>query len=164
MRIHHFFIACCFTTMLSAAPARRETYEPVPAPFGSNIYNLFLNSAVTASGHWFSQTPERAVNGNLDGEEHWACENLPVGHQVNLKQPAMLSAIRVWPYWAGGRIYQFKVDGSTDGMQWKLLGDMSTNSIAANGFDGMLRWAFHSWVENPLGGALRAATRRHRIV
>jgi hypothetical protein len=131
MQIHHFFIACCFTAMLSAAPARRDTYEPVPAPSGSNIHNLFLNSAVTASAHWSSQTPERAVNGNLDGEDHWACENLPVWHQVNLKQPAMLSAIRVWPYWTGGRIYQFKVEGSTDGMQWKLLGDMSANSIAA---------------------------------
>ena len=131
MFVRHFVFACLFATLVGAAPARRETYEPVAAPAVSNRQNLFLNAAVTASGHWSNQTPERAVNGNLDPEDHWACENLPVWHQVNLKEPATLSAIRVWPYWTGGRVYKFKVEGSTDGKEWKLLGDMSANSIAA---------------------------------
>jgi hypothetical protein len=131
MFCRHFVFACLFTTMLGAAPARRASYEPVPAPSASSQANLFLNAPVTASGHWSNQTPGRAVNGNLDVEDHWACENLPVWHQVNLKEPATLSAIRVWAYWTGGRIYQFKVEGSSDGKEWKMLGDMSANSIAA---------------------------------
>ncbi len=131
MFVRYSVIICLFATMLAAAPARRESYEPVPAPSVSTRHNLFLNAPVTASGHWSEQTPARAVNGNLDVEDHWACENLPVWHQVNLKQPASLSAIRAWPYWKGGRIYQFKVEGSVDGNQWQLLGDMSANSIAA---------------------------------
>lgn len=131
MFFRHSVIVCLLTTLLAAAPARRVGYEPVPAPSASNYSNLFLNAAVTASGHWTTQTPERAINGTIDPEDHWACENLPVWHQVNLKQPTSLSAIRVWPYWIGGRIYQFKIEGSADGSQWKMLGDMSANSIAA---------------------------------
>lgn len=126
-----FVFSSLFATLLAAAPARREAYEPIPAPSTSSLPNLFLSAAVTASGHWSEQTPGRAVNGNLDVEDHWACENLPVWHQVNLPKPASLSAIRVWPYWKGGRIYQFKVEGSVDGNLWKILGDMSANSIAA---------------------------------
>jgi hypothetical protein len=116
---------------LDAGPARRESYEPLPPPAGAARPNLFLNAPVSASGQWAGQGPERAVNGNFDVEDHWACENLPVWHQVNLPQPAELAAIRVWPYWKGGRIYQFKVEGSQDGGTWKLLGDRRGNSIAA---------------------------------
>ena len=89
--------------MVMGQPARRERYEPVDPPVAGVQKNLFLNAAVSASGHWDVQTPERAVNGNFDVEDHWACENLPVWHQVNLKEETSLSAIRVWPYWKGGR-------------------------------------------------------------
>ncbi len=131
MIIPSFLLAGLWATALQAAPARRETYEPVPPPSASGRANLFLNAPVTASGHWAEQTPERAVNGNFDVEDHWACENLPVWHQVNLPQPVTLSAVRVWPYWKGDRIYKFKVEGSADGQTWKKLGDMTANSIAA---------------------------------
>jgi hypothetical protein len=117
--------------MVMGQPARRERYEPVDPPVAGVQKNLFLNAAVSASGHWDVQTPERAVNGNFDVEDHWACENLPVWHQVNLKEETSLSAIRVWPYWKGGRVYQFKVEGSVDGERWVLLGDQSGNSIGA---------------------------------
>jgi Domain of unknown function (DUF4091)/F5/8 type C domain len=131
MFVRSIVFACLLAEILGAAPARRESYEPIPAPVVSNRPNLFLGAPVTASGNWSTQTAERAVNGNLDVEDHWACENLPVWLQVNLKQAASISAIRVWPYWKGGRVYQFKVEGSMDGIQWKMLGDMSANSISA---------------------------------
>lgn len=131
MILQYLLLVCIFASVLGAAPARRESYEPIPPPSTAKRSNLFLGAAVTASGHWSTQTPERAVNGNLDPEDHWACEQLPVWHQVNLKEPVELSAVRVWPYWIGGRIYQYKVEGSSDGKEWKLLGDMSANSIAA---------------------------------
>jgi hypothetical protein len=131
MLIRSFIFIFLTASALDAAPARREAYEPVPPPSASKRLNLFLNAAVSASGHWAEQTPARAVTGDLDVDDHWACEGLPVWHQVNLAEPATLSAIRVWPYWKDGRIYQFKVEGSIDGKQWKLLGDMSANSIAA---------------------------------
>lgn len=118
-------------TPSTAGPVRKVSYEPLPPPAAASRANLFLNQPVTASGHWDAQTPERAVNGNHDPGDHWACENLPVWHQVNLAGPTTLAAIRVWPYWADGRIYQFKVEASPDGKTWKLLGDMTGNSIAA---------------------------------
>jgi hypothetical protein len=132
MLIRHFLLTCFLSAnVLDASPARRESYEPIPAPSSSKLPNLFLKAPVSASGHWAEQTPPRAVDGLLNPEDHWAAENLPVWHQVNLAEPATLSAIRVWPYWKDGRIYQFKVEGSPDGKTWSLLGDMSANSIAA---------------------------------
>ncbi len=129
--IRPFLLAFLWAASLQAAPARRESYEPVALPSASGRVNLFLNAPVTASGHWDQQSPQRAVNGNRGLEDHWACENLPVWHQVNLPKPTTLSAIRVWPYWDDGRVYQFKVEGSADGVTWKMLGDMTANSIAA---------------------------------
>ncbi|MCH7227382.1 glycoside hydrolase domain-containing protein [Haloferula sp. A504] len=117
--------------LVSAAPVRKVSYEPLADPAAASRANLFLDARVTASGHWDSQTPDRAVNGNRDVSDHWACENLPVWHQVDLAEPTSLSVVHVWPYWADGRIYQFKVEGSIDGKEWKLLGDMTGNSIAA---------------------------------
>ena len=124
----------------SAAPVRKVSYEPLAETSASSRTNLFRNAPVTASGHWDAQTPERAVNGKLDPADHWACENLPVWHQVNLAEPTTLAAVRVWPYWSDGRIYQFKVEGSVDGGKWKLLGDMTGNSIAATAEGVTLRF------------------------
>jgi hypothetical protein len=131
MLIRLFFGFVFTAVILNAGPARKVAYEPLPPPSSAAVPNLFLNATVSASGQWAEQSPERAVNGNLDVDDHWACEDIPVWHQVNLKQAATLSAIRVWPYWKDERIYQFKVEGSADGRQWSLLGDMSANSIAA---------------------------------
>ena len=131
MIVRTLFFAGLLVTALHAAPARHAAYEPVAPLSAGSRSNLFLNAPVTASGHWSDKNPGLAVNGNYDVEDHWACENLPVWHQVDLPQPATLSAIRVWPYWRGDRIYQFKVEGSADGRQWRMLGDMTANSIAA---------------------------------
>ena len=131
MFVRWFVPAFLISSLSFAAPARRESYEPLPPPSAAARPNLFLNAPVSASGHWDVQTPGRAVNGNRDAADHWACENLPAWHQVNLPGPTTLAALRVVPYWADGRIYQFMVEGSADGREWKLLGDMRANSIAA---------------------------------
>lgn len=114
-----------------AKPERRPTYEPVAPPSAAGPANLFHNAKVTASGHWDKQVPGLAVDGKVEIPSHWACENLPVWHQVDLGTAKRLSALRVWPYWADGRIYQYRVEGSRDGESWELLGDHSANSIAA---------------------------------
>jgi hypothetical protein len=118
---------------LAAAPARHPSYEPpLGAETGQSQANLFLNAKVTASGHWDKQTPERAVNGKKTTDDHWACEDLPVWHQVDLGAPKPLSAIRAFPYWGDGRVYQYKVEGSLDGKDWAMLGDKTANSITAS--------------------------------
>lgn len=131
MKLYPILLSALIATGLHAAPARHPSYEPVEIPASSARSNLFLNAKVTASGHWDKQAPELAVSGNLDPDNHWACENLPVWHQVNLDELTEISAIRVWPLWGHGRIYKYKVEGSNDGKNWKILADMSANSIAS---------------------------------
>jgi hypothetical protein len=117
---------------LAAAPARHPSYEPLGSPKSGPGTNLFLNADTSASGHWSDRNSALAVNGTIDPADHWACENLPVWHQVNLKQPATLASLRVLPYWGDGRVYQYKVEGSLDGKEWKMLADMTANSIATS--------------------------------
>lgn len=116
---------------LHGAPARHPSYEPVPPPSASVLPNLFLGAETRASGHWSGQSPDRAVDGDLDPASHWACENLPVWHQVNLPKATSLSSIRVRPYWGDGRVYQYKVEGSADGKSWRMLADKTANSITS---------------------------------
>jgi hypothetical protein len=121
-------------------PERRPTYEPLPPPAAGAVPNLFLHAKVTASGHWDRQSPELAVDGKLDITSHWACENLPVWHQLDLGGARKLSAIRVWPYWGDGRIYQYRVEGSPDGTTWQMLGDHGANSIASTAEGDLFRF------------------------
>jgi hypothetical protein len=124
--------ALCVTLCASAKPERRTTYEPISTPKAAALENLFSKATTTASGHWDKQTADQAVDKKLDPSSHWAAENLPVWHQVDLGAPKQLAAIRVWPYWSDGRIYQYKVEGSTDGKSWIMLGDHTANSIASS--------------------------------
>lgn len=125
---------------LAAQPQRRPIYEPTSATTTSSATNLFLSAKVSASGHWDKHTPALAVDGNRDITSHWACENLPVWHQIDLGSAKKLSAIRLWPYWSDGRIYQYKVEGSVDANTWITLGDHSANSIAANAEGDLFRF------------------------
>ncbi|MES2995970.1 MAG: glycoside hydrolase domain-containing protein [Verrucomicrobiota bacterium] len=113
-------------------PERRPAYEPLPTPQNSSAGNLFSGAQTTASGQWQDNGPGRAVDGKIDPSSHWAAENLPVWHQLDLGAPKKISALRVWPYWGDGRIYQYKVEGSTDGQTWTMLGDHTANSIASS--------------------------------
>ncbi len=113
-----------------AAPARHPSYEPLEGVRGVAQVNLLRGGKATASGQWSDRGPDLAINGKVEVADHWACENLPVWHQVELKEPTEIAALRVWPYWGDGRIYQFKVEGSLDGSTWKMLADMTANSIA----------------------------------
>ncbi len=91
----------------SAAPARKVSYEP---PLGeaaaSRAPNLLRGAKSTASGHWDKFAPDLAIDGDRSPDSHWAAENLPVWHQVDLGAAKTMSALHVWPYWDGGRVYQ----------------------------------------------------------
>ncbi len=125
-----FALAANATTAF-AGPARKVGYEP-PLPAGSAAENLLKGASTTASGSWNIQTPDKAVDGDRSAASHWAAENLPVWHRVELAVPAEMSAVRVSPYREDGRIYQYKVEGSLDGATWFMLGDRTANSIAAS--------------------------------
>ena len=122
-----------FAATALAGPMRKAPYEP-PFPKAAGVTgaeNLLLNAKVTASGHWSDKAPGRAVNGNADEEDHWACEGLPAWLSADLGARKTLSAVRVKPYRADGRVYKFKVEGSNDGSSWFVLADHTANSITA---------------------------------
>lgn len=50
---------------------------------------------------------------------------------VDMGEAKSLSCIRLYPFWADGRVYGFKVEGSGDGKNWKMLVDKTENSICA---------------------------------
>lgn len=130
--------AALMTTCLFAqSPERHPLYEPaVPSSGGGgeedNSGNLFAGASVTASGHFGNDRPELAVDGRTaDANKYWGCEKLPVWLQIDMGSARALSSLRVWPYWSGGRIYQYKIEGSSDGKKWTMLADQTANSIAA---------------------------------
>ncbi|MDR2982610.1 MAG: DUF6067 family protein [Puniceicoccales bacterium] len=114
---------------------------------------------MTASGTYGKQKPELAVDGDFEKQDkHWACENLPVWLQVDMEAIKTLSSIRIWPYWADGRIYKFKIEGSSDGKNWNTLVDQSGNSITgtAEGFEysfapARVRYVRTTILENSIG-------------
>lgn len=136
-----FIFALAAVLPVMAKSARRPGYEPLPPPAPAAAANVFLNAQTSASGHWDKQVPGLAVDGKHDDPAaHWACENLPVWLQLDLGSAQKLSAIRVWPYWGDGRVYQYKVEGSADGRRWQSLGDHSANSIAATAEGDLFRF------------------------
>ncbi len=144
--------------MLDARPARHPSYEPIVAPPAPASQNLFLNAPASASGQWEDRDPSRAVNGNHNPADHWGAENLPVWHQVDLPEPAEIQALHVWPYWGDGRVYQYKIEGSLDGTNWKMLADMTANSITSSAdgsqftFDAtMVRHVRTTFLSNSVG-------------
>lgn len=96
----------------------------------SSSLNLMSSAKITASGHWGSDAPAKATDGNIDANNYWACENLPVWHQADWGVAKTVSNVKLWLYWQGGRIYQFIIEGSLDGKTWFPLVDERANSIA----------------------------------
>lgn len=127
----HLLLALALTLPATAGPARRVAYEPplTAGPPAAGAANLLRGAKATASGHWDRQTPDLALDGDKSPANHWACENLPVWHQADLGEVRTLAALRVWPYWGDGRVYQYKVEGSADGRTWVMLADQTANSI-----------------------------------
>ena len=116
------------------SPDRHPLYEPALVSAGApgDAGNLFAGAKVTASGHYGNDRPELAVDGQASNAgKYWGCEGIPVWLQIDMGKPRALSALHVWPYWEGGRIYKYKIEGSEDGKNWKMLADQSSNSIAA---------------------------------
>ena len=152
-------------TCAVAAPMRHPLYEPngrgASGGEAENPQNLFLKAKVAASGQFDKYAPTFAVDGRHDSNaEHWAAENLPQSLTVDMGEAKALSCVRLYPYWADGRVYGFKVEGSADGESWKMLDDRTANSICAGsaGFTLMfdpaeVRYVRTTFTSNSAGAA-----------
>ena len=132
LRVLPATLAVLLPAVVLAAPKRHPDYEPPAAMPVAADENLLRGAKVTASGHWNDRVPALAVDGeSADAGAHWACEQLPAVLDVDLGTERDIAALRVWPFWAGGRVYTYKVEGSADRTTWTLLADHSANSIGA---------------------------------
>ena len=116
-----------------ATPTKHAVYEPDAPGLSGDFPNLFLNAKVTASGQFATYAPTYAVDGVRDGcDYYWAAEHLPQSLTVDMGEAKTLSCIRLYPFWADGRAYGFKIEGSVDGQNWKMLVDKTANSQCAD--------------------------------
>jgi hypothetical protein len=132
MKLISLILTVALPSAVLAAPKRHPDYEPATQQTVAPEENLLKGATVSASGHWSTQTPQLAVDGQSDNpDSHWACEQLPAILNVDLGQERKIAALRVWPYWSDGRVYKYKVEGSRDNQSWMMLADHTANSIAA---------------------------------
>ncbi|MBN2449061.1 MAG: DUF1080 domain-containing protein [Lentisphaeria bacterium] len=102
-------------------------------PKGSDV-NVALNKPVqTSIVHENDKLPPRAVNGILDRDDGWWGAGTPAWLQVDLGGPVRIDTARAVFYWDGSRYYQYRVEGSTDGKEWKVLADASANTTPSTG-------------------------------
>ena len=122
--------------MQAESPDRHPQFEPEGSSGGFSTHqvssqnNLFLGGKVSTSGTYKNDKPEFAIDGKINPDQFWGSENLPVWLTVDMGSPKSISSIRFWPYWQGGRIYKYKIEGSKDARSWKTLVDQSANSIS----------------------------------
>jgi hypothetical protein len=72
--------------------------------------------------------PELAVDGNKTLESSWRVDPYPASLTVDLKKIRKTKKVHVYPYWGMGRYYRYTVEISTDGKNWRKVGDMSDNT------------------------------------
>jgi hypothetical protein len=101
--------------------------EAVPPP-GIAVGKPVMVSGGTEQGH----EPKDAVDGSaVRRDQGWYATPYPQWLQIDLEQPADIGAVTVYPFWDGQRFYQYTVELSMDGEQWKQVADMSKNTKPA---------------------------------
>ncbi|HTQ10321.1 MAG TPA: alpha-N-acetylglucosaminidase TIM-barrel domain-containing protein [Fimbriimonadaceae bacterium] len=70
-------------------------------------------------------SPSNAIDGDLD--TYWAAHPYPRQWRLDLRQIHPIKTIEVFPYWGDRRSYQYTIDASSDGLDWRQVVDMSKN-------------------------------------
>ena len=101
-----------------------------PAARGLAVGKPVTTNGGTEGDH----APELAVDGDADDKDDsgwFAGPPTPRWLQVDLQQPELLDHIQVFPYWDGGRSYQYYVEASLDGKTWTQIADARQNTKPA---------------------------------
>lgn len=69
----------------------------------------------------------KAVDGEVDIDTYWGSRG-PASAIVDLGNVTNLQAINLFTFWDGRRYYQYTVDVSVDGKNWKQVVDRSANT------------------------------------
>jgi len=91
--------------------------------------NLAMNKPVKVSGNTQGQMlPANAVDGITDNWSGWHTSDPPQWLEVDLQKIYSIDRVRVVTYFDELRFYQYKVEASPDGKDWKQVADMSANT------------------------------------
>ncbi len=128
--INSLSLVCLAITLLGNASSAFETktkHMLIEAYQSTNYkQNLFTGAKVTASSTW-SNKKAKFVNDGIKNNDsnHWASLELPSSLTIEMKKDQDLSMIKLWTYWNGGRVYQYKIEGSLDNKTWFMLSDQT---------------------------------------
>jgi hypothetical protein len=86
--------------------------------------NLALNKTVTFSSQQEGSEASKVVDGNA--ETKWSAETYPQWVQIDLGQPTSIGRTALAPH--QNRAYQYKVDVSTDGVNYTQVVDRTANT------------------------------------
>jgi N-acetyl-beta-hexosaminidase len=90
--------------------------------------NLTTGKPVKASAVEAGFVAENAVDGMVDLNSAWWAGPYPQWLQVDLEKVRRLDRVHLFPYWGGGRSYQYTVELSVDGKTWGTVVDASRNT------------------------------------
>jgi len=109
--------------------------EAVGSAASANYYEMWLSESLTTGKKTWSSNEaiapglsKRATNGRIalweqwgdhKGEENWV--------QVDLEAVESVSKFKVVTFWDNYRYYQYTIEGSLDGKNWRTLVDQSKN-------------------------------------
>ena len=94
--------------------------------------NLATGKPVTASaGTHSSHTPEMANDGDIDINGYWGAGPYPQWWQVDLTRTHTIDKVHMINYWLGNRCYQYTIDISVDGENYRKIVDRSDNTETA---------------------------------
>ena len=101
-----------------------------PAPVRPTPEGIAVGKPIKATATDGQQTAGKANDGNLSLESSWWAKG-PASLTIDLGKETRLTAFQVYPYWDGRRHYQYTIEVSTDGKDWKQAVDMSKNTQPA---------------------------------
>jgi hexosaminidase len=114
---------------LRISPVQRTLYDKVEYE-----RSLTTGKPVTASAVEGDCKPSYITDGYATKDiwrGWWGAGPCPQWVQIDLQSVQKVGRIVVVPFWNGRRYYQYKVDVSTDGSDWKQVVDMSNNTEVA---------------------------------
>ena len=93
--------------------------------------NITYKKPVILWGSSSKQSAGIAVDGVVDHDQYLDMQPAPQEFAIDLEAARKLNKVVLYTYWDGGRIYQYKIDVSTDRKQWTTVADASKNSEKA---------------------------------
>ena len=89
--------------------------------------NLATDKPVKATSWQANWIPANAVDGVPDNTSGWHADPYPQWLQVDLEKEYPIKRIKLYPYYDGVRHYQYTIDVSRNGEDWKQVVDMTKN-------------------------------------